>query len=119
MPIFFSKFAIPPAPREGGGTPPSPKPPLDVWQNAKHSSNTQTPTPFGGRPPLAPNQKTINYVEKKSILSVIKSFLKIKKEQRLAASIENYNQELETAESEYENGNYISHEEMLKQIKQW
>ncbi len=57
--------------------------------------------------------------EKKSILSVIKSFLKIKKEQRLAASIENYNQELETAESEYENGNYISHEEMLKQIKQW
>lgn len=34
-------------------------------------------------------------------------------------SIEQYNQELEEAEAEYENGEYISHEEMTNRIKKW
>lgn len=33
--------------------------------------------------------------------------------------IEQYNNELAEAEAEFENGDYISQEEMLKKIKQW
>lgn len=34
-------------------------------------------------------------------------------------SLEQYNKELEEAEAEFEKGNYISQEAMLKEIKQW
>jgi hypothetical protein len=33
--------------------------------------------------------------------------------------IEEYNQELEEAEAEYQRGEYIGHEEMKSQIKDW
>jgi len=57
--------------------------------------------------------------EKKSLLSVIKSFLNLRKEIPGQMSIEQYNKELDFAEAEFENGDYISHEEMIKQVKQW
>ena len=53
-------------------------------------------------------------VQKQSLLSVIKSF--VEKDKRI--SIEEYNKELNEAEAEYEAGNYISQEEMLKLIQQ-
>lgn len=34
-------------------------------------------------------------------------------------SIEQYNKELAEAEAEFEKGNYITHEAMLNDIKQW
>ena len=34
-------------------------------------------------------------------------------------SNEQYNQELEEAEAEFINGEYISHQEMTKRVKQW
>jgi len=34
-------------------------------------------------------------------------------------STEQYNNELAEAETEYKNGDFISHNEMLKQIKKW
>ena len=34
-------------------------------------------------------------------------------------TVEQYNQELQEAEAEYEKGQYVSHEELLKQIKKW
>lgn len=34
-------------------------------------------------------------------------------------SIEQYNQELEEAEKEIEEGNYITHEELEKEMKKW
>lgn len=34
-------------------------------------------------------------------------------------SIEQYNMEIEASEKEYEEGNFISHEEFVKEIKQW
>lgn len=40
-------------------------------------------------------------------------------EENKSISIEKYNQELEEAEKEYENGKYISHEEMTERIKRW
>ncbi len=58
--------------------------------------------------------------EKKTLLAVIKSFLSLKGEfVGQSISVEQYNNELNEAESEYEKGNYISHDEMKKQIKTW
>src|SRR5580658_679811 len=51
--------------------------------------------------------------EKKSLLSVIKSFLSLNNESEGTISIEEYNKELEDAEAEFERGDYISHKEMM------
>ena len=53
--------------------------------------------------------------QKKSLLEVIKSF--VQSPDRI--SLEQYNQELAEAESEYQAGNHITSEEMLKLIRQW
>ena len=53
--------------------------------------------------------------QKKSLLEVIKSF--IQSPERI--SIEQYNQELAEAEAEYQAGDYITSDEMLKLIRQW
>ena len=34
-------------------------------------------------------------------------------------SIEQYNKELEEAEAEFKKGEYVTHEEVLKQMKKW
>jgi hypothetical protein len=57
--------------------------------------------------------------EKKSILSVIKSFVSLRKEIPVQTTIEEYNKELEEAEAEFENGDYIAHEEMKKLVRKW
>ena len=56
--------------------------------------------------------------EKKSLLGVIKSFLTLRNEASGTISIQDYNKELEAAEAEFEKGDYITHEEMIKKIKQ-
>jgi homoserine acetyltransferase len=53
--------------------------------------------------------------QKKSLVEVIKSF--VQSPERI--SIEQYNRELKEAEEEYQAGNYISSEEMLKLIRKW
>jgi hypothetical protein len=53
--------------------------------------------------------------QKRSLVDVIKSFSK--EEGRI--SLENYNQELAEAETEFNAGNHITSEEMLKLINQW
>lgn len=53
--------------------------------------------------------------QKQSLLSVIKSFAG----EGEAVSIEEYNQELADAETEYESGNYITQEEMLNLVRKW
>ncbi len=57
--------------------------------------------------------------EKKSLLQMLKTFLKNRKENAGHISIEQYNKELEGAEAEFERGEYITHEELLKQLEQW
>jgi hypothetical protein len=54
-------------------------------------------------------------VQKESLLNVIKSF--VSPADRI--SLEQYNQELAEAEEEYQTGNHITSEEMLKLIRQW
>ncbi len=61
----------------------------------------------------------LGIAEKKSLLSVIKSFLSLKNKTSDSIDLTEYNKELDEAEAEYENKDFITHEEMLKQIKQW
>lgn len=56
--------------------------------------------------------------EKKTLLSVIKSFMHLKSESK-RISIEQYNKEIEASEEEYEEGNYISQAAFKKEIAQW
>ena len=57
--------------------------------------------------------------EKKSILSVIKSFLTLKGREPQRISIEQYNQELDEALARINAGNYLTQEEVEKQSAKW
>jgi predicted transcriptional regulator len=57
--------------------------------------------------------------QKKSMPEMIKSFLNPPNKQPGIITIEAYNNELQEAEAEYDRGEYISHEEMRKQISKW
>jgi len=60
----------------------------------------------------------LNETEKKSVVQMIKTFLQGRKElERI--SIEQYNKEIEEAESEIERGESYSHEEVVKMSKRW
>jgi hypothetical protein len=61
----------------------------------------------------------LDEAEKKSILQMLKTFVKGRKSKAGRVSIEEYNQELQEAEAEYEKGEYTTHEELVKQIKKW
>jgi hypothetical protein len=57
--------------------------------------------------------------EKKSVLQMLKTFVKGREAKDARVSIEEYNQELKEAETEYERREYTSHEEFVKQMKKW
>ena len=57
--------------------------------------------------------------EKKSVLQMLKTFVKGRETKATRISIEQYNQELQAAEAEYEGGEYTTHEAFVKQIKKW
>lgn len=61
----------------------------------------------------------LNENEKKSILSLIKTFIANKIHSSDIYSIEQYNQELIEAEAEIEKGNFVSQEELEKMAHQW
>lgn len=63
--------------------------------------------------------KELQQVEDLSLLQAIKAVLHygLKNEGRI--SIEQYNRELEEAEAEINRGEFISHEELKKQMKAW
>lgn len=61
----------------------------------------------------------LNEAEKKSLLQMLQTFLTGRKETTERISIDQYNKEIDEAEAEYERGEYITHEEMVKQLKQW
>jgi len=56
--------------------------------------------------------------EKQTLLSVIKSFMHLKSESK-HISIEQYNQEIEASEKEYEDENFVTHAEFVKEMKKW
>ncbi len=62
--------------------------------------------------------RQLNEAEKLSVLQLLKTFLNGQKETADEISIQQYNLELHEAEAEFERGEYITHEELLEQIKQ-
>ncbi len=56
----------------------------------------------------------LNDAERKSVLELIKTFLRSRKSEFTPQSLEDYNQELEQADEEIEAGDYMSHEEVMK-----
>ena len=63
--------------------------------------------------------KEIKQVDDISLLQAIKAVLHygLKNEGRI--SVEQYNQELEEAEAEIDRGEFVTHEELKKQMKAW
>jgi len=61
----------------------------------------------------------LNDAEKKSVIQMLKTFLKSRSKVAKPISIEQYNQELNEAEAEYQKGDYITQEELSKRIKKW
>jgi hypothetical protein len=60
----------------------------------------------------------LNETEKKSVVQLIKTFLKSRKElERI--SIEQYNKEIEEAESEIQRGDSLTHDDVVKMSSGW
>lgn len=60
----------------------------------------------------------LDNAEKSSVVKVLKAFIK-RKNENPNASIEEYNSELLAAETEFKKGNYITHDQLLNEIKSW
>jgi hypothetical protein len=67
------------------------------------------------RKKLAHYMQVANEEKIKAMYTLLKE--DIKQEERI--SITQYNKELDDAEAEFAKGEFITHEAMLKQIKQW
>lgn len=52
--------------------------------------------------------------EQKSILQMLKTFVKTRQEEFKPMTLEEYNKELEEADKEVEAGKFVSHEEVMK-----
>jgi hypothetical protein len=62
----------------------------------------------------------LNDAEKKSVIQMLKTFLKGRKEEDTEpVTVEEYNRELDEAEAEFARGEYITHAALLKQMKSW
>lgn len=61
----------------------------------------------------------LSETEKKSVVKMIKTFVKGKNTDNKRISIEQYNRELEEAEREIEEGNYITQEDLEEEVKSW
>lgn len=56
--------------------------------------------------------------EKRSVVELLKTFLKSRKEDK-TVTVEDYNLDLIEGEKEFEQGEYITHEQLKNAIKSW
>jgi predicted transcriptional regulator len=63
--------------------------------------------------------KQLNEAEKKSVLLMLKTFLKGRSEDTNRISIEQYNKEIDEAMEEVKKGETYSQEEVVKMAKSW
>lgn len=56
----------------------------------------------------------LSEAEKKSVIQMLKTFLKGRKEHVLPQTQEDYNRELEEGDAAIEAGDFVSHEEVMK-----
>lgn len=61
----------------------------------------------------------LDEAEKKSVLEMLKTFLKGRKKGVMRVSIDQYNKEIDEAIARVEAGNYYSQEEVEKMSKDW
>jgi hypothetical protein len=61
----------------------------------------------------------LNKTEKKTVVRMLKSFLRSRKDNPGRISIEQYNKELEEAMEEMKVGEVYSHDEVVKMAKDW
>lgn len=61
----------------------------------------------------------LNEAEKKSVVQMLKTFLKDREPTPRRISIEQYNKELDEAMDEVKNGEVYTHEEVVKMAKNW
>jgi hypothetical protein len=61
----------------------------------------------------------LNIAEKKSVVQLIKTFLKARNDSPGRISIEQYNRELDEAERQIEAGNFITQEDLEKEMETW
>ncbi len=57
--------------------------------------------------------------EKRSLLSVIKSFLNLKNEGADLIDTEQYNKEIDAAMARIDNGEFTTHEDLEKEMETW
>jgi hypothetical protein len=61
----------------------------------------------------------LDEAEKKSVLQMLKTFLKGREKSLPRVSIEQYNKEIDEAIARVEAGEYYSHEEVERMAKEW
>lgn len=61
----------------------------------------------------------LNEEEKKSVIQMLKAFLKSRKSNLSRITIEQYNKELDEAVEQIEAGNFVTQEELEKEIEEW
>ena len=61
----------------------------------------------------------LNEAEKKSVVQMLKTFLKGRQDNPGRISIEQYNKEIDEAIAEVASGNYITQEEMERRAAKW
>ena len=61
----------------------------------------------------------LNEAEKKSVVQMLKTFLKGRKGNPGRISIEQYNKEIDEAMEEVKKGDVYTHEEVVKMAKRW
>lgn len=59
----------------------------------------------------------LDEAEQKSVLEMIKTFLRSRPADASSQTLEDYNRELEDADAEIEAGDYVPHEEVLKRYQ--
>ena len=60
----------------------------------------------------------LDNAEKSSVVKMLKAFIK-RKSENPNVTIEQYNNELLAAETEFKEGNYVTHDQLLNEIKSW
>jgi hypothetical protein len=61
----------------------------------------------------------LDEAEKKSVLQMLKTFLKSREKNLPRISVEQYNKEIDEAIAKVEAGEYYSHEEVERMAKEW